>query len=1192
MKLKKLQLKGFKAFADKTEFQFHDGITAIVGPNGAGKSNLVDAFKWVLGEQSPRSLRGDQMSDVIFHGTDSRKPSAFAEVSLLFEQAQDTLPDGRSSLKLTRRLYRTGESIYLIDDAPVRLKDIRDLFAGTGVGHNAYSILEQDRINKILSANPEDRRLVFEEAAGISRYRARRIETERELERTNQNLEVIKAQKSGLVTRERSVRIQAGKARKFKEYTQQVNLLNSQLYIKKFQQLSCRVAALNQEEQARKTEVLQLESTLSTTAAETIRLEEENSSLSEKLRQFYQEKNACEGKVKSAQEKINYITHRIKGLKDKEDSLLTESASTKEMTESRRAQESSLIAQIDECAAAIAACENEVKSTRLRVYEVSTLIQEAQDLAEKLRQEGILLLESRTTLRNQASMLTARIEKASALKERKTSELESLNEKIAKLTESLAEIERKITDLRTESDSFSLQLSRKDAELAQIREEISSLRGIENSLVLTRTEKKSHFEVANSLLQSDDVLGAGTKFVLERKGTEGFASAKGLVADLLSVDFSLARAVDAALGPLSGAIVVSTKSDALALAALLKEQNAGPVTFLFPAPSPPAATEAPGDRLISHIRFSPEYSTLFESLLGQFYLVDSLQSIPQELADSCKFVTPDGELLSDWILRAGSACESPGLVSRKSELASLSSELEELDRRLKELRNEISAREDREREMMSDRELIQHKIESLRNAVDSSQMRKTQLEGELSATNSQVSAVQMDITDALSSIETDTRELKQVEAELETTQKRYSEVDLALKNALTQLNERTSLKESVLEQLSTLNAELAKKNQIHQNLTDLLTSKRQEIEDRIARMCALANEIKKTQDEQVEAVAQTEHEEREIEALVRGIADLVTQISVSEHNRENLSQEILRRKEEHKKLNERLAPAREALNQVIIAKTAAQTESNSLLEYANRELSINLSDHTNDQLPENIDLTQTDHEISELKKKMENFGNINMDAINELEEVSASLNHICAQEKDLIEAKEKLANIMKTIDEKCRVRLLEVLQSIRQNFYEIFRRLFGGGRADIAFEEGKDILEAGIEIVAKPPGKNLVSINLLSGGEKALTTIALLFAIFKANPSPFCILDEIDAPLDDTSTGKFLSLVRGFLAQSQFLIITHSQQTMQSADVLYGITMQEPGISTKISYTLKESPACEEHPDSEKEPELTATAVQ
>jgi chromosome segregation protein len=1177
MKLKRIQLKGFKAFTDRSEFEFHDGITAIVGPNGAGKSNLVDAFKWVLGEQSAKSLRGDEMSDVIFRGTDTRKPAPFAEVSLFFEEAQNTLLDGRSALKVTRRLYRTGESLYLIDDAPTRLKDVREMFAGTGVGYNAYSILEQDKINRILSANAEDRRLVFEEAAGVSRYRAKRSETERELEKTNQNLEIITAQRVELQSRERGIRVQAGKARKYKEYAQQITLLKSQLYIRKFQELSRKVSALQCDEQAKQKEMLELDTSLSTLAAEIATLEEQNFSLSEKLRTLYQEKSSCEEKVKSAQDKINYITQRISELKEKEESLRAESALANEKTESARAEENSLLSQIDRYTTAIAASETELKSVRQKVYEVSVLIQEAQDLADKLRQEGIVLLENRANLRNHAAALSETIEKASLLKERKISERESLKEKISKLTESIAAVDGKMAELKTESDSLILQLTQNESELAQTQSEIASLRSSENSLAVIRAEKKSRFEVVNSLLERNEGVDAGTKFILEKKGTEGFASVKGLLADLLEVDFSFAAAVDAALGPLSGAIVVSTKLDALSLAAVLKEKNAGPVTFLFMDSCHPTATEASDAGLISHIRFSPEYAGLFESLLGQFHLVDSLASTAQESSQSGKFVTLGGELLSDPILRAGSPSQNPGLVYRKSELSLLSCELTEMNRKMEELQKEISLKEQRETELKAICEITRQKTEDLRKRVDSNERQKTQLETELSAAESQISIAQSLIEEALSSIDASTSRLQQVRVELETAEMRCSEVESALQSALAQAEHQRARKEEVMEELSATSAELAKQKQIHQTFTDSLSAKRREIEERLARARALTREMEKAQNDQAQAAAQTEKEKLEIAALVKRIADLTSQISLSEESREALSQQTVEKKSQQQKVKEMLNPVRDALNQIIITKTSAQTESNSLTEYASRELSINLSEHLNDQLPEDIDLAKTDTEIAELKKKMEHLGNVNMDAINELEEVSASLQHISAQEKDLIEAKEKLTNVMRRIDEKCRVRLLEVFQSIRQNFHEIFRRLFGGGRADILFEEGKDILEAGIEIVAKPPGKDLISINLLSGGEKALTTIALLFAIFKANPSPFCILDEIDAPLDDANTEKFLSLVHEFLNQSQFLIITHSQQTMQAANILYGITMQEPCVSTKISYTLKEAAACEEH---------------
>ncbi|MFH1423250.1 MAG: AAA family ATPase, partial [Planctomycetota bacterium] len=450
MKLKRLQLKGFKAFAERTEFEFHNGITTIVGPNGSGKSNLVDAFKWVLGEQSAKNLRGDQMLDVIFRGTDKRKPAGFAEVSLFFEETEDVITDGSPSLKLTRRLYRTGESQYLVDDNITRLKDIREIFAGTGIGHNAYSILEQDRINKILSANPDDRRLVFEEAAGVSKYRAKRNETERELLRTTQNLEVIAARMGELQRRERGVRIQAAKAKKYQEYAEQEKLLRSQLYIKRHQELSAKIKELNKSKEIQEQTVLDLETKASTLAAEVSGLEEEYMCLSEKISLLRQEKTGSEEKVKAREDRISYLSRLVSGLEEKKRALRDEYAKARERVEQAKNEENTLASELEACAVSVQTFENELKEIRLKVYEVSTYIQEYQDAVEEIRKKGSALLEKRTGLRNQVATYTENIEKWSVLTESLLTEQDVLKERIAGLTDSINSVCGKIEDTNTE----------------------------------------------------------------------------------------------------------------------------------------------------------------------------------------------------------------------------------------------------------------------------------------------------------------------------------------------------------------------------------------------------------------------------------------------------------------------------------------------------------------------------------------------------------------------------------------------------------------------------------------------------------------------------------------------------------------------------------------------------------------------
>ncbi|MFH1422197.1 MAG: hypothetical protein ABIH42_05740, partial [Planctomycetota bacterium] len=726
--------------------------------------------------------------------------------------------------------------------------------------------------------------------------------------------------------------------------------------------------------------------------------------------------------------------------------------------------------------------------------------------------------------------------------------------------------------------------AQEEDELSQMREEISTLKQNERQLTVARAEKKSHYDVIKSLVEKNEGIDPGTKYILKHKGSEGFESVKGIVADLLEVDVTYAAAVDAVLGSLSGAVVVSTMQDAFRIASALKENNAGQAAIIsldsyqmlkqdskynqLILPLEGLCSSDFEDKyLISAIRFVHEYTGLFESLMGRFQLVDSIYS---NRLDGY-YVTINGEVLSNKVIRTGSTSNNHGLVYRKSELTALAVELENLEKQIDALRKEICVKENEDLQLLAQCKVTNQEIEILKKTAVSNQGEKAHLEAVFNAAKSQLSSNKLEIEEVLTLVEKGVDRYVKTQDELILVSKECDNVESELQSNLETLQQYRLEKERIMEDLSVVNAELAKKKQVQQMLADSLTAKQREIEEREARVESINLDISKTIKEQTEAAGQIETERKEIAAFVKRISELSEEVSLSENIRESMSQDLDSKKVEQHGIHEKLNPAREVLNQCLITTATAEADLNGVVEYAARELSIDLSEHINDELPNDIDLVKLDEEVMGLKRKMGALGNVNLDALNELEEVTANLEHITTQEKDLVEAKDKLSSVMKKIDDKCRSRLLEVFENIRRNFYEIFRRLFGGGRADIILEEGKDILEAGIEIVAKPPGKDLISITLLSGGEKAMTTIALLFAIFRTNPSPFCILDEIDAPLDDSNTEKFVSLVQEFLDSSQFLIITHSQQTMQGADILYGITMQEPGVSTRISYSPKEA---------------------
>jgi chromosome segregation protein len=1190
MKLAKLQLFGFKSFADKTEFKFKDSVIGIVGPNGCGKSNIVDAFRWVLGEQSAKGLRGDEMKDVIFNGTTKRKPLGFAEATLAFTHAEDVLGEGNDKLSITRRLYRSGESEYMMNGKIVRLKDIKETLAGTGVGFNAYSILEQDKIDKLLSANPEERRLVFEEAAGISGYRAKRRKTQRELERTEQYLLRLGDIIGELRSRERSVKIQAGRARRYRELTEKLNRLRLDLYMLKFRGQSERMKEIDEEIDKIQREADELEGRVRILESELARKESSLHALGEHLRDLHSRKAGASNKAVAAEERINYGRQRIEELVGRAESLRRDIGLTEEKIDKALGERAEIDRKLKQYSSREAAVEGELKKHRLRIYEVSVRQQELEEEQDELRAKGTEALERRSAIRNELATLaeerkrcTASHARLAARRDKVLRDREELAASIGKLEKELAALEGRCSELKQALEETEKRL--RDTEAAKI-----ILRQQYDSLKIERARCQSRLDTLETMAARRDGVRSGARHVLSCRGQAGYEEVHGLLGELIEVDMESAAMVEAALGRLAEAVVVDTPETAARLALELKETDAGAALF-----APMKWDESPrpgqkGNQLLDLVRCGKEYRDLLERLMGDVCIAGDLEEALRELtAAGGRWVTPAGGIAGAGTVAGGSP-ESGGIVQRQSEIASLKKEIERIDRDLANASASMEKTEEERRSLDEKCTGLACQIDELTAESAGIEARRNELLRDRSVAETELRTLEIEIDDFKSLLSACSKRADNLTAELKSVEEECSSCQSALSTSVAEAAKAKERRESLMQELTEVEVRLARQRQERESFSQAIEAKDAEIAERRQTRATLESESQKVARDHEAVSTDVAEAGKLLEELLQEVRGLEKQTGECDRQQQELEARISGTRRERDAAAAALRETEGRLSEMRIERQACSTQVESVSGYAREELGIDVREDMGEMILPDADPAELEEEVKNTREKLGRLGNVNMEALEELEEITARLTFYTNQEQDLIESRNKLLNVMAKIDRKCRVMLERSFKDIRKNFQSIFRKLFNGGRADIYFEDGKDILEAGIDIVAKPPGKDLASLTLLSGGERAMTTIALLFAIFRSKLSPFCILDEIDAPLDDSNVTRFQQLLREFTGDCRFVIITHNKQSMAGADTLYGITMQEPGVSRRISITFEEAAkhAREAPPEEEQAPEAAA----
>ncbi len=1211
MRLKKLVLHGFKSFADRTEFVFDDAITGIVGPNGCGKSNVVDGFKWVLGEQSAKSLRGDAMMDVIFNGAAGRKPGGMAEVTLIFDNPRRddgsrTLNVEAEEVSVGRRLFRDGTSEYQLNNQATRLKDIRELFLDTGVGVDAYSVIEQGKVSAMLEANPQERRVIFEEAAGISKFKAKKKEAQRKLEKVDQNLLRVHDIVEEVEKRLRSVKVQAGRARTYQEHSTRLRELRLQYALQEYHTQFTKINELTGTEEDARFRLDDLGGELNHHSRQLDEKREQVEVFRQRKQQVEHELVQTRAAMENAAQRQQYgerqLAQLLEQIRDFERDRADAEKKLAEVTESIESETARLTRLTEELSAHRTRIDQRQKAFhdgQLQLSEINRQIERGKSVILDLMRRGALVNSRLGAIEIEQKNIAAQQQRLEQRREQVAGELSALESRRTELQQLL---ESTLAELAGEQE----QVEAHKAQAAALGKRIADLSGQLGSAREHRSGLLSRQRLLEDLEARREGVSEGVKSVLRRRDSD-FPFIQGLVADVLRVDVEHAHVIEAALDG-RDQLLVSRDPTAVEGAAEKLGELEGRVGILCLPEGSDSSDPAADDFAAAEVRLAldlvrvePLHRDIARHLLGQTAVVDDL-AIAGQLRRSgpagFRYVTAEGEVLeADGTLRAGPLTAAMGLLSRRSELDSLTGQIAEVDARIERIAAKITQDNEQAR-------AIEENLNSLRNSIDQTHTRKIEQTSQIAQVNDKQQALWRERPVLERELETLGRQLEKLaveqahlsdqrgQLEAEQAQRQQQVEEDSSRQAQTQTDLQTCAEEltSARIELGQVQEKQLASQQAVQRQTAAQNELRQQIERLTSSAQAVAARQSAVRDELEQARAAQEQAQHRAGELTDRLESLAAELTAGVQ-----AVQVLGAKESE--IRDRHAEVEKELHQVQMQLGELRVRVESVVQRAMEELQLDVpgryTELTGGENPPGYNPGQTDwaavaEEIRVLKEKIQRLGNVNLDAINDQDELEKRSEFLNAQVADLIDGKRQLEELIETINIESGARFADTFERVREHFQSMFRKLFGGGKADILLEtevidtkaekqlgpDGQtllpivrkiDPLDAGIEIIAHPPGKKPVSISQLSGGEKTMTCVALLMSIFKSKPSPFCILDEVDAALDEANNQRFNLIVQEFLEQSQFIVITHSKRTMQIAETLYGVTMQEQGVSKRVA---------------------------
>ena len=1182
MYLKNIEVHGFKSFAQKINFEFHNGITGIVGPNGSGKSNVGDAVRWVLGEQSAKQLRGGNMQDVIFSGTELRKPLSFASVAITLDNSDHKLPVEFNEVTVTRRLYRSGESEYLINGSNCRLKDIQEMFYDTGIGKEGYSIIGQGQIDKILSGKPEDRRELFDEAAGIVKFKRRKNTTIKKLDEERQNLVRVTDILTELTRQLEPLEKQSETAKIYLAKREELRELDVNLFLLDYEHTGKLLEELEEKLQNTESELEETKEAYEQTKVEYERLEQELEELNSRLEELKerQQQNALTRQQHEGQ--IQVLEEQILAGKQNSAHYRNRLETLGEELQKRTSDKERFSEEKEELRDKLARQRQRLKEETEHLENIQAEASACAAAVEDGKNEIIEILNSRATTKGKVQRFDAMMEQLDIRKAAVSQRILHLKTEEEELASERKKAQSRYDSVTHSIDSMNAECIRLDGEIQKLQDKLKEQsRQMEIGQTAYHREA-SRLESLKNITERYDGYGNSIRRVMEQKSRE--PGIKGVVADIIHVQKDYEVAIETALGGSIQNIVTDNEQTAKRMIEFLKKNRFGRATFL-PLSNISARGGISQREVLREtgvigtadtlVKADPEYNSLVQYLLGRVLVVDHIDhaiAIGKKYRHSLRMVTIEGESLSPGGSMTGGAFKNnSNLLGRRREIEELENSVGLLKKELQELqasigdnrsrrnvlRDAIADFQEKLRQQYVDQNTARMNLKQMDEKTANIQKNYHQIDREKEELRRQAGEIRADHSTIAKELEESQRDEKELETFIETKQKELED-----------WRAEEASKQKELEQIRLDEAGLSQQEHyLQENLIRLL-----------GEMEAFQRESRELEEKLKISIEETQRKQEGIQNL----KDAVDACS-------SLDQELQRQRDEKQAQKE----AKNTSHKAFFEKRDQLSERTSLLDkecfrlksqaekneeqretqisYMWEEYEITPNNALTYQKEELTDRQEMKKDISRIKDEIRKLGSVNVNAIEDYKELLERHTFLSGQYEDLVQAEKTLESIIQELDEGMRRQFAEKFHDIQREFDKAFKELFGGGKGTLELSEDEDILEAGIKIISQPPGKKLQNMMQLSGGEKALTAIALLFAIQNLKPSPFCLLDEIEAALDDSNVGRFASYLRKLTKNTQFIIITHRRGTMNAADRLYGITMQEKGVSTLVSVDLVEN---------------------
>lgn len=1175
MYLKRLELKGFKSFPNKTDIIFKEGVTAIVGPNGSGKSNVSDAVRWVLGEQSIKSLRGDKLEDVIFAGSDNQKPMNFCEVALTIDNSDEKLNIDYSEVTIKRRAYRNGESQFYLNNKNCRLKDIKEILLDTGIGKDGYSIVEQGKVDEILSNNPVNRRKVFDEACGISKYRYKKTESERNLRNTKENLERINDIYVEIENQIKPLYNQQVKARKYLDLSETLKKLEVNNYIREIQRIEQQLKEINSQYEVLGKELEHIDK-------EKILFEENSKEVSIQIEEIDKSIEKATEYINSIKSVIDKKDYEINLLNQRKDNSSTKiKRNTEELENINKSLEDNkenlekINNEKEEKEKSINEFKNQLNIFMEKNETNKNKIEALNDRIENLKDEIIKLLNEKQDVSNKLSTLNANKDNINQRNENIDVEIREINEKLKSKEELLKEIQDEINNKKEKIEDLKNKVNNYYENLRKLKEDNQNLNTKMQNNNYALKEYSSKLNVYIDMENHYEGFNRGVKEVLKNKNLKGIYGALGQV---VTVPQKYEKAIEAALGAYMQNIITADENSAKAAINYLKHNKIGRVTFL--------PMNIIKSKKINNIQtrtniigiasdlisYDDKYRDILENILGRTIVIDNIDEgikFARETGHKYKVVTLEGEILNPGgSLTGGSLKTSGNILSRKRLI-------NEFNEKIKTTKEENASIQEKlvsiEKDIISCKENIQSYEEEMKN-----------LDKELIFSNSSYSRYEEEINNFLSSMKKLENEKQNLGSNLSYTLQKKEVLE-------SQIKDIDDKHKNNKENIETLNEELNKESEIYEtekskfdNINLQLTKDKEILKSFNADMERIKEYLNQLHSKKLLIEKENNEEENEIKDIDEKIIlenrekeNLKNQLNENNKGlenkkiaRENLKQNLDDNNIKLKNIDKQFMELKEAIFKVEskIEKLESNKESNNFKLFEDYNLTyLQAIELRDDEIEINKKI------LDSIKKDIRSLGNVNVDSIEEYKETKERYDFYSEQKEDLQKSIEAIEEIIAELEEHMKVQFKEEFDKINENFKYVYNRLFGGGEGNLTILDEENILESDIEITAKPPGKKMKNLSLLSGGEKALTAISILFSILLAKPTPFCILDEIEAPLDDSNIARFGKFLKELTSTTQFIAVTHRRGTMEAADYIYGVTMEQRAISKVIALSLNEA---------------------